>query len=147
MRKAFLTCLVLLLCPVLFAQEAMSNDAVMKLLKAGLSQELVVTTINSSPGNYDTSANALIALKKGGAQASRVAAARIDEADKLLKKAHWNVKAAIVMQKTGLAYPKALTRLRKAHDLMRDAIGEDIEPRLRGMLQGAAEASREAKPV
>ena len=31
-----------------------------------------------------------------------------DDADKLLKKAHWNVKAAIVMQKTGLPYPKAL---------------------------------------
>src|SRR5213596_404822 len=64
-----------------------------------------------------------------------------DEADKLLRRAHWNVKAAIVMQKTGLPYPKALSRLRKAHDSMRDAIGEDIEPRLRGMLQGAAEAS------
>jgi N-acetylmuramic acid 6-phosphate etherase len=64
-----------------------------------------------------------------------------DEADRLLKKAHWNVKAAIVMQKTGLMYPKALTRLRKTHDLMRDAIGEDIEPRLRGMLQGHAEAT------
>ena len=65
-----------------------------------------------------------------------------DESDKLLKKAHWNVKAAIVMQKTGMPYPKALTRLRKAHDSMREAIGEDIEPRLRGMLQGAAEAAR-----
>jgi len=64
-----------------------------------------------------------------------------DEADKLLKRAHWNVKAAIVMQKTGLPYPKALSRLRKAHDSMREALGEDIEPRLRGMLQGAAEAS------
>jgi N-acetylmuramic acid 6-phosphate etherase len=64
-----------------------------------------------------------------------------DEADKLLKRAHWNVKAAIVMQKTGLAYPKALSRLRKAHDSMREALGEDIEPRLRGMLQGAAEAA------
>ena len=63
-----------------------------------------------------------------------------DEADKLLKKAHWNVKAAIVMQKTGLAYTKALSRLRKAHDSMREALNEDIEPRLRGMLQGAAEA-------
>jgi N-acetylmuramic acid 6-phosphate etherase len=63
-----------------------------------------------------------------------------DEAGKLLKRAHGNVKAAIVMQKTGLPYAKALTRLRKAHDSMRDAIGEDIEPRLRGMLQGAAEA-------
>ncbi len=64
-----------------------------------------------------------------------------DDADKVLKRAHWNVKAAIVMQKTGLPYPKALSRLRKAHDSMREAIGEDIEPRLRGMLQGAAEAS------
>ena len=64
-----------------------------------------------------------------------------EEADKLLKHAHWNVKAAIVMQKTGLPYPKALSRLRKAHDSMREAIGEDIEPRLRGMLQGAAEAA------
>jgi N-acetylmuramic acid 6-phosphate etherase len=64
-----------------------------------------------------------------------------DEADKLLKKAHWNVKAAIVMQRTGLPYPKALSRLRKAHDSMREAIGEDIEPRLRGMLQGHAEAA------
>src|SRR5215216_3671366 len=64
-----------------------------------------------------------------------------DEADKLLKRAHWNVKAAIVMQKTALPYPKALSRLRKAHDSMREAIGEDIEPRLRGMLQGAAEAA------
>jgi N-acetylmuramic acid 6-phosphate etherase len=64
-----------------------------------------------------------------------------DDAEKVLKQAHWNVKAAIVMQKTGLPYTKALARLRKAHDLMRDAIGEDIEPRLKGMLQGAAEAT------
>ena len=63
-----------------------------------------------------------------------------DEADRLLKKARWNVKAAIVMQRTGLPYPKALSRLRKAHDSMREALGEDIEPRLRGMLQGHAEA-------
>jgi len=67
MRKAFLTCLVLLLCPVLFAQETLTNDSVIKLLKAGLSEELVLTTINSSPGNFDTSVNALIALKKAGA--------------------------------------------------------------------------------
>jgi N-acetylmuramic acid 6-phosphate etherase len=59
-----------------------------------------------------------------------------DEADKLLKKAHWNVKAAIVMQKTGASYLKALSRLRKAHDSMREAIGEDIEPRLQVLLNG-----------
>src|SRR5580765_2309778 len=58
-----------------------------------------------------------------------------DEADKLLRRARWNVKAAIVMQKAGLQYPQALSRLRKAHDFVRDAIGEDVESRLRQLLQ------------
>jgi len=57
-----------------------------------------------------------------------------EEADKLLRRAHWNVKAAIVMQKTGLPYARAVSRLRKAHDFVRDAIGEDVEPRLKEML-------------
>jgi N-acetylmuramic acid 6-phosphate etherase len=57
-----------------------------------------------------------------------------DDADKLLKRARWNVKAAVVMQKTGVSYPKAVTRLRKAHGIVREALGEDIEPRLRDLL-------------
>jgi N-acetylmuramic acid 6-phosphate etherase len=64
-----------------------------------------------------------------------------EEADRLLARAKWNVKVAIVMQKTGLPLNRAQGRLRKAHDSMREAIGEDIEPRLRGMLQGHAEAA------
>src|SRR3954466_15737324 len=39
-----------------------------------------------------------------------------DDADALLKRAHWNVKAAIVMQKTGATLPKAIARLRKSDD-------------------------------
>jgi N-acetylmuramic acid 6-phosphate etherase len=77
-----------------------------------------------------------------------------DDADKLLKTAQWNVKVAIVMQKTGLSFMKAQARLRKAHDSMREALGEDIEPRLRGLLQGHAEGAEvttalggPAKPV
>ena len=57
-----------------------------------------------------------------------------DDIDKLLKKANWNVKVAIVMQKTGLPHGKAVARLRKAKDQVRDAIGEDIEPRLRQLM-------------
>jgi hypothetical protein len=74
MRRRFLICLLLLLCPALFAQETMNNDSVIKMIKAGLSQDLIATTINSSPGKYDTSANALIALKKAGAGDKVVAA-------------------------------------------------------------------------
>ena len=59
-----------------------------------------------------------------------------DEADALLKRAKWNVKAAIVMQKADLTLPKALQRLKKSDDQIREAIGEDIEPRLRELLAG-----------
>ena len=56
------------------------------------------------------------------------------DADRLLKRAHWNVKAAIVMQRLGLPYTKAMSRLRKSGRAMREAIGEDVEPRLRELL-------------
>ena len=57
------------------------------------------------------------------------------KAEVLLKRARWNVKAAIVMQKSGLTYNQSLSRLRRAHDFVRDAIGEDVEPRLRELLK------------
>ena len=57
-----------------------------------------------------------------------------DEADAVLKSAKFNVKAAIVMQKTGLTLPMALRRLKKADDSVREAIGEDVEERLREQL-------------
>jgi N-acetylmuramic acid 6-phosphate etherase len=58
-----------------------------------------------------------------------------EAADRLLRRAHWNVKAAIVMQKADLTYPRALTRLRRTGNFVRDAIGEDVEPRLRALLR------------
>jgi N-acetylmuramic acid 6-phosphate (MurNAc-6-P) etherase len=57
-----------------------------------------------------------------------------DEADGLLKRAKFNVKAAIVMQKTGLSLSMALRRLKNADDSVREAIGEDVEDRLREQL-------------
>ena len=55
-------------------------------------------------------------------------------AAELLKKSKWNVKVAIVMQKAGLSATQATRRLRESNDLIREAIGEDIEPRLRALL-------------
>jgi len=59
-----------------------------------------------------------------------------EDAEALLKRARWNVKAAIVMQKANLTLPQAMKRLRSADNLVREAIGEDIEPRLRKLLEG-----------
>jgi N-acetylmuramic acid 6-phosphate etherase len=69
-----------------------------------------------------------------------------EEADRLLNRAHWNVKAAIVMQKTGLSHTKALSRLRKSGGVVREAIGQDIEPRLRELLGAAAPPRDQSGP-
>jgi N-acetylmuramic acid 6-phosphate etherase len=58
----------------------------------------------------------------------------VDAADKLLKRAKWNVKAAIVMERAGVTYTQALARLKKSGDSIREALGEDLEPRLRALL-------------
>lgn len=74
MRRLILAFIFLVLVHWTAAQQALNNDAVIKLVKAGLAEDLIVTTINASPGNYDTSANGLIALKSAGASDKIVAA-------------------------------------------------------------------------
>jgi len=46
-----------------------------------------------------------------------------------------NLASQRVMQKAGLTYAQSLSRLRRAHDFVRDAIGEDAEARLRELLK------------
>ena len=57
-----------------------------------------------------------------------------EAAGMLLRRARWNVKAAIVMEKTGDTYSKALSRLKRSSNSVRQAIGEDVGPRLRERL-------------
>lgn len=74
MRKYILALVFLAACPLMLAQQALNNDSVIKLVKAGLSDDLIVSTINASPGAYDTSTNGLIALKAAGVSDKVVAA-------------------------------------------------------------------------
>ena len=116
-------------------------------LKAGTATKIVLNMLTTSAmiligktyGNLMVDVNAL------GSEKLRDRARRIvhivtdldyEDADKLLKSARWNVKIAIVMQKTGFTYTKAIARLKKSDDLIREAIGEDIEPRLRALIDG-----------
>ena len=59
-----------------------------------------------------------------------------DDAGELLKRAKWNVKAAIVMQKTNVTLPQALRRLKKADDSVREANGEGPTVLVSGMTVG-----------
>jgi len=75
LRKTIAACALAFLCCLgVAAQDPLNNDAVIKLVKAGLSDELIVNAINSKPGTFDTSTDGLIALKTGGASDKVVSA-------------------------------------------------------------------------
>jgi N-acetylmuramic acid 6-phosphate etherase len=114
-------------------------------LKAGTATKIVLNMLTTSAMilTGKTYGNLMVDVHALGSAKLRDRALRIvnivtgleyDEAEKLLKRAKWNVKAAIVMQKAHLGYAKALARLHKAGDSVRDAIGEDIEPTLRALI-------------
>src|ERR1700756_2682330 len=67
---------VLLLCLTAQAQTAtaLDNDAVTKMVKAGLSKDIIVSTITSQPGTYSLTADGVIALKSAGVTDRELAA-------------------------------------------------------------------------
>src|SRR5882757_1638572 len=113
-------------------------------LKAGTATKIVLNmlTTGAMVRTGKTYGNLMVDVQTGS-EKRRDRARRIvtivtglenDDADKLLRRARWNVKAAIVMQKAGLSHAQALIRLRRAHNFVRDAIGEDVEARLKELL-------------
>ena len=50
----------------LYAQEVLTNESVVKLVKAGISENLILEMISSQRGNYKTGADDVLALKKQG---------------------------------------------------------------------------------
>ena len=74
MRNRLFALLFLVVCPLVLAQQTLNNDAVIKMAKAGLSDDVIVSTINASPGAYDTSADGLVALKQAGVSDKVIAA-------------------------------------------------------------------------
>ncbi len=57
---------LLLTTPSGFAQEVLTNQSVVEMVKAGLSERVIVAKIRTSPTNFDVRTDALIALKKNG---------------------------------------------------------------------------------
>ncbi len=114
-------------------------------LKAGTATKLVLNMLTTAAMILigKTYGNLMVDVQTGSEKlrdrarriVNMVTGLEYDEADKLLKRAHYDVKAAIVMQKTGLPFAKAQARLRRSNDRLREAIGEDIEPRLKELLE------------
>ena len=68
-----------LLAVATWAQTALTNDAVVKMVKAGLGDDIVVSTIKAQPGKYATGADDLIALKTAGVS-DKVIGAMVEKA-------------------------------------------------------------------
>jgi len=59
--------LFLLIVPKAFAAEVLTNDGVVAMVKAGLGDEVVISKIKTSQGQFDLSAQGLVQLKESGA--------------------------------------------------------------------------------
>src|SRR5437667_343642 len=66
--------LLLLLCIAMVAQSVLTNDSIIKMSKAGLSDDIIISTLGSQPVKFSTSADDLIALKKAGVSDKVIAA-------------------------------------------------------------------------
>jgi N-acetylmuramic acid 6-phosphate etherase len=58
-----------------------------------------------------------------------------DAAGELLKRAKWNVKAAIVMNRARVSYAEAQRRLRRSDDSISEALGEELQPVVEKLLE------------
>jgi len=106
-------------------------------LKAGTATKMVLNMLTtvSMVRIGKTYGNLMVDVKTGSDKlkdraqriVSMVTGADPDEAKALLLRAKWNVKIAIVMKKAGLSAAQAGARLRRAHDSIREALGEDID--------------------
>lgn len=66
--------LVLIFAIVCLAQATLTNDSIVKMAKAGLGEEILLSTVNAQPGSYSTGTDDLIALKKAGISDKVIAA-------------------------------------------------------------------------
>lgn len=114
-------------------------------LKAGTATKLVLNMLTTIPMIKvgKTYGNLMVDVQTGSEKlkdrARRivmiVADVDYEAADALLKRAKWNVKVAIVMQRADLTMVQAQRRLKKANDSVAEAIGEDAGPRLKALLK------------
>ena len=73
-RNFTLAATLTLFLTVCFAQTALTNDAILKMAKAGLGEDILISTIKSQPGRFTTAPDDLIALKGAGVTDKVIAA-------------------------------------------------------------------------
>ncbi len=62
----FLRLLTITLAACLSAQETLTNETILKLVRAGISEDTIVGMVNQHAGKYSLAADDIIALKDAG---------------------------------------------------------------------------------
>jgi hypothetical protein len=74
-KRSFLALLVLTFFAIgLFAQDPLTNSAIIRMVKSGLSETVILSVVNQQPGSYSTKVDDLIILKEAGVPDKVVAA-------------------------------------------------------------------------
>jgi hypothetical protein len=66
MRNLLAVLLLVASCGFVFAQKALTNEDIIKMVKSGLPEDVILQAIEVQPSNFDISAQALIELKQQG---------------------------------------------------------------------------------
>jgi hypothetical protein len=66
--------LIVVLAALCTPQPVLTNDGILKMVKAGLGEDIVISAIRNQPGQFTTGADDLIALKKSGVSDKIIAA-------------------------------------------------------------------------
>lgn len=74
MRKSLFAVALAIFGSFLVAQQALNNETIIKMVKAGLADDVIVSTVTVSAANYDISPDGLIALKSAGVSDKVIAA-------------------------------------------------------------------------
>ena len=87
MRHSIACIISLLFSATLSAQETLSNETILKLVKAGIGEDVIVGMVNQQPGKYSLATDDIIALKTAGVS------------DRII--------AAIIVRSSAIAHPTA----------------------------------------
>jgi hypothetical protein len=116
---------------LLAGQEALNNEGIIKLVKAGMSEELIVNVIRQQPGIYVLGAAELVALKEAGVS-EKLIGAMLDKGKTPAAVAPEAAKKSSAIPGPGLFYKKGAEYF--------ELIQEDVEWKTSGAMRNVASA-------
>jgi hypothetical protein len=132
--KLFLGTLIFVCASTLIGQTALTNDAIVKMVKAGLAEDVILNMVNTQPAQFAVTPDAMIALKKDGVS-DKVIAAMVAKGQPGAKPADSPAQASAAADKTagldvGVYYKKK--------DEWVDLLPEVVNWKTGGFLKSAA---------